>query len=117
MAAETVRLTGSSLYSLCSFNGSPRGANSSSRPIRFLGLPPRASFSPSSISSSLSHFLGSMRFGSQSSKVYTSRQQQQRRNFSVFAMAADGLFLYLFQFCLLATSITDIFYFDIVELF
>lgn len=85
MAAETVRLTGSASGSStpCNFNGSQR------RPTHFLGLPSsRASIS---ISSSLSHFLGSSaRIGSHSSKFSTSRQlRERRRNFSVFAMAAD----------------------------
>lgn len=92
MAAETVRLTGSASGSStpCNFNGSQR------RPTHFLGLPSsRASIS---ISSSLSHFLGSSaRIGSNSSKFSTSRQlRERRRNFSVFAMAADGLFLFQF---------------------
>lgn len=92
MAAETVRLTGSASGSStpCNFNGSQR------RPTHFLGLPSsRASIS---ISSSLSHFLGSSaRIASHSSKLSTSRQlRERRRNFSVFAMAADGLFLFQF---------------------
>ncbi|KAJ8764217.1 hypothetical protein K2173_005397 [Erythroxylum novogranatense] len=86
MAAETVRLTQCGSSPLCSFNGSRKGRNSLSTPFHFLGLPPRAS----PISSPLSHFFGSLRVGSQFSKLPISRQRHQsRRNFSVFAMAAD----------------------------
>ncbi|XVF59880.1 hypothetical protein PTKIN_Ptkin07bG0311400 [Pterospermum kingtungense] len=78
MAAETApRVTGwsSTVFNL---NGNQK------RSTRFLALPPRAS-SSSSISYSLSQFPGSVR------RLPIPRHQQGKtRDFSVFAMAAQG---------------------------
>lgn len=104
MAAETALRVSSSSSTVCNLNGFQRRPTPLSSSIRFLGLRPRAS-SSSSISSSLSQFMGSVRIGS---RVPISRQQKgKRRNFSIFAMAADGkrfpflrflaLFFYLFS--------------------
>ncbi|GLT69676.1 hypothetical protein SLA2020_418100 [Shorea laevis] len=90
MAAETVRVSASSLYNF-SINGSQRRPAIPLSPARFLGLRPRRPPSSSSSSSfnsssSSSEFFGSVRFSSVSSKRSTS---QSRGNFSVFAMASE----------------------------
>ncbi|MBA0801708.1 hypothetical protein Gohar_012057, partial [Gossypium harknessii] len=75
----------SSSSTVCNLNGFQRRPTPLSSSTRFLGLRPRAS--SSSISSSLSQFMGSVRIGS---RLPISRQQKgKRRNFSLFAMAAD----------------------------
>lgn len=98
MAAETALRVAGSSSAVCNLNGSQRRPIPLSPATRFLGLPPRASPS-SSISSSLSQFLASVRIGS---RLPISRHQQgKRRNFSVFAVAAEGtypLFLFYFSF-------------------
>ncbi|KAK1561049.1 hypothetical protein Q3G72_033890 [Acer saccharum] len=76
----TERITASCSSTLCNLNinGSQRRHLPLSPSSRFLGLPSRAS-----------HFFGSLRVsGSSSSKLSLSRLRT-RRNFSVFAMAAD----------------------------
>ncbi|KAI9174047.1 hypothetical protein LWI28_011016 [Acer negundo] len=76
----TERITASCSSTLCNLNinGSQRKHLPLSPSSRFLGLPSRAS-----------HFFGSLRVsGSSSSKLSLSRLRT-RRNFSVFAMAAD----------------------------
>ncbi|OMP02195.1 hypothetical protein CCACVL1_02879 [Corchorus capsularis] len=85
MAAERVLRISSSSSAVCNLNGSQRRPTPLSSSTRFLGLPPRAS--SSSLSSSLSQFLGSVRIGSR--LPITRHQQGKRRNFSVFAMAAE----------------------------
>ncbi|MFQ6632801.1 hypothetical protein Gotur_011506 [Gossypium turneri] len=85
MAAETALRVSSSSSTVCNLNGFQRRPTPLSSSTRFLGLRPRAS--SSSISSSLSQFMGSVRIGS---RLPISRQQKgKRRNFSLFAMAAD----------------------------
>ncbi|KAG8476773.1 hypothetical protein CXB51_030675 [Gossypium anomalum] len=85
MAAETALRVSSSSSTVCNLNGFQRRPTPLSSSTRFLGLRPRAS--SSSISSSLSQFMGSVRIGS---RLPISRQQMgKRRNFSLFAMAAD----------------------------
>ncbi|GAV75612.1 GTP_EFTU domain-containing protein/EFG_C domain-containing protein/GTP_EFTU_D2 domain-containing protein/EFG_IV domain-containing protein [Cephalotus follicularis] len=88
MAADTLRLAASSSTTVCSLNGSQRRSLPLSSSIHFLGLPPRPSSSSSLISSSLSSFLGSLRF---TSKSVIRTQQRQSRQFSIFAMASDEL--------------------------
>ncbi|KAB2055222.1 hypothetical protein ERO13_A11G019900v2 [Gossypium hirsutum] len=85
MAAETALRVSSSSSTVCNLNGFQRRPTPLSSSTRFLGLRPRAS--SSSISSSLSQFMGSVRIGS---RLPISLQQKgKRRNFSLFAMAAD----------------------------
>ncbi|KAA3475899.1 elongation factor G-2, chloroplastic [Gossypium australe] len=85
MAAETALRVSSSSSTVCNLNGFQRRPTPLSSSTRFLGLRPQAS--SSSISSSLSQFMGSVRIGS---RLPISRQQKgKRRNFSLFAMAAD----------------------------
>ncbi|KAH1080377.1 hypothetical protein J1N35_020138 [Gossypium stocksii] len=85
MAAETALRVSSSSSTVCNLNGFQRRPTPLSSSTRFLGLRPRAS--SSSISSSLSQFMGSVRIGS---RLPISRQKKgKRRNFSLFAMAAD----------------------------
>ncbi|KHG09353.1 Elongation factor G, chloroplastic [Gossypium arboreum] len=85
MAAETALRVSSSSSTVCNLNGFQRRPTPLSSSTRFLGLRPRAS--SSSISSSLSQFMGSVRIGS---RLPISLQQMgKRRNFSLFAMAAD----------------------------
>ena len=86
MAAESVRVSASSACNF-SFNGSQRRPTVPLSPARFLGLRPRRQSSSSS-----SSYLGTVRLNSISSKPSTS---QSRRNFSVFAMATEGLSLSL----------------------
>ena len=87
MAAESVRVSASSACNF-SFNGSQRRLTVPLSPARFLGLRPRRQSSSSSSSS----YLGTVRLNSISSKPSTSLS---RRNFSVFAMATEGLSLSL----------------------
>jgi len=72
---------------LCNLNGSQRRPTPLS-PLRFMGFRPRPSHSLTS--SSLSHFFGSTRINS---NTHFPRQHAPRRPFSVFAMAADGIYL------------------------
>lgn len=88
MATESVRV-----YSF-SFNGSQTRQAIPLSPARFLGLRPRPSSSLTS--SSLSHFFGNVRLSSSNSSKLSILRQQSRRNLSVVAMAADGIFLLLF---------------------
>lgn len=88
MATESVRV-----YSF-SFNGSQTRPAIPLSPARFLGLRPRPSSSLTS--SSLSHFFGNVRLSSSNSSKLSILRQQSRRNLSVVAMAADGVFLLLF---------------------
>ncbi|KAE8722199.1 Elongation factor G [Hibiscus syriacus] len=82
MAAETaLRVSGSTF---CNLNGSQRRPTPLSSSTHFLGFRPRAS---SSISSSLSQFLGSVRIAS---RLPISRYQKgKQRSLSVFALATD----------------------------
>ncbi|XP_057811282.1 elongation factor G-2, chloroplastic [Salvia miltiorrhiza] len=86
MAAESVmKMPSNASSALCNLNGSSR------RP-----LPPvshstrrRRSTSSATVRALSSSFLGSLAIGSTSTKLSTLRQNHQRRNFSVFAMAAE----------------------------
>lgn len=92
MAAESVmKMSSNASSALCNLNGSPR------RP-----LPPvshstrrRKCSSSATVRALSSSFLGSVAIGSASTNLSTLRRNQQRRNLSVFAMAA-GLSLSLF---------------------
>ncbi|KAG2677550.1 hypothetical protein I3843_12G104700 [Carya illinoinensis] len=85
MATESVRVSASSVCNF-SVNGSQRRAAIPLSPARFLGLRPRRPLSSFTSSSSSSQFINAVRFISTSSKPSTLRS---RRDFSVFAMAAD----------------------------
>lgn len=94
MAADSVRLTaGSSSSSLCNFslNRSHRRHAVPHSPVCFMDIRSRNS---SYTSSSLSQFFRNVRLSSNSAKLPTLRQRSQK-NFSVFAMAADGISLFL----------------------
>lgn len=96
MAAESVRLTtgspSSSSLTNFTFNGSQRRPSGLLSPFGYLGLLHRPRPSSSLTSSSVSQFFGNVRLSSKALKLSGSSQQS-RRNLSVFAMAADGLFL------------------------
>lgn len=95
MAAEAVRITGT-VEPLCNINGSRGSPLSLSSSHRRRRLAPgalrrnnrRCSSSSSATASSLSGFFGNLRI-SRSNLSNAQTLQQQRRNFSVFAMAAD----------------------------
>uniref|UniRef100_A0A7C9D233 Elongation factor G, chloroplastic n=1 Tax=Opuntia streptacantha TaxID=393608 RepID=A0A7C9D233_OPUST len=87
MAAESVRMAGT-VEPLCNINGSRRSPLSLSSSSRRLAFRRGRRCVSSSVSSSLSEFFGSVRIRTFTpSSVQT--LQQRRRNFSVFAMAAD----------------------------
>ena len=89
MAAESVRIAGT-VEPLCNINGSSRSPLSLSSSARRLAFRRGRRCVSSSVSSSLSEFFGSVRIRNFTpSSVQT--LQQRRRNFSVFAMAADGI--------------------------
>ncbi|KAK4260449.1 hypothetical protein QN277_003560 [Acacia crassicarpa] len=85
MATESFRMTAASASSLRNINGSQRRPTPLS-PLHFMGVRPRPSRSLTS--SSLSQFFGTSPIKSKSSQLPYVRHQS-RRNFSVFAMAAE----------------------------
>lgn len=85
-AESLMKMSANASSTLCNLNGSSR------RP-----LPPvshstrrRRSNSSARVAALSSSFLGSVRLSSASTKLSTLQQRQQRRNFSVFAMAATA---------------------------
>lgn len=102
MAAESMRITGSSVEPICNINGSQK---------KLFSLSSSANFHRRrriNVSSSISEFFGGVRI-SRCNYRNAPALHNQRKNFSVFAMAADGInykvlnftsFLLIFMFFL-----------------